>query len=62
MEKLKEFTESFKFIVAFCIATIFVQMFLGNKFAENFLMLIIISAIFMNSDKFIKLLNGVNGK
>jgi hypothetical protein len=59
---MKDFTEKFGFIVAFLAATIVSQMTLGNKFTNNFLVLIIISAILINSDKFIKLLNGVNAK
>lgn len=59
---MKDFTEKIGFIIAFLGATIISQMMFGNKFTNNFLVLLIISAILINSQKFIKLINGVNGK
>jgi hypothetical protein len=56
---MKDFTENFGFVVAFLAGTLVSQMFLGSKFTNRFLILVILSAILINAEKFTKLLDGV---
>ena len=49
---MKQFYNSFTFILAFLIATLTINMTFGKKFTEYFLLLVLLSMIFLNSDKF----------
>lgn len=52
--------QQFTFIVAFVIGTVFFQMFLGDKMTQQFLILVLISMILFNTEKFTNLLGRVN--
>ena len=55
---MKDFTQSFGFIVAFLIGTIFIQMFTNKKITDGFLMLVLVSMLVMFPEK-VKNLTGV---
>ena len=56
MDTLKSFYEDTTFIVSFLVMVIVIQMTLGKKFTDWFLILVLFSIIIINSDKFITFL------
>lgn len=56
---MKEFYNSFTFILTFMILVLIFQMVLGNKFVEVFLLLVLASMIVVNSDKFSQVFKGI---
>lgn len=56
---MQEFTRQLPFIVAFLIAILFVQMMMGEKVTNYLLVLVLAGMVVKNSDKVIKLMNGV---
>ena len=59
---MKEFTESYGFVVAFLIGTITIQLFTNEKITRGFLMLTLASMVVMNPDKFTKLTEVMKGE
>ncbi|ETE93528.1 hypothetical protein P4H14_16280 [Bacillus cereus] len=56
---MKEFTESMPFVIFFMSVTVLLQSFTNERVTNGFLLLVLMSMIVTNSDKFIKLLNEV---
>lgn len=56
---MQDFTRQLPFIVAFLIAILFVQMMMGEKVTNYLLVLVLAGMVVKNSDKVIKLMNGV---
>ncbi|HDR3439009.1 TPA: hypothetical protein ACR3Z0_005922 [Bacillus thuringiensis] len=56
---MKEFTESMPFVIFFMAVTVLLQSFTNERVTNGFLLLVLLSMIVTNSDKFIKLLNEV---
>ncbi|WP_194786487.1 MULTISPECIES: hypothetical protein [Bacillus cereus group] len=56
---MKEFTESMPFVIFFMSVTVLLQSFTNERVTNGFLLLVLMSMIVTNSDKFIKLLDGV---
>lgn len=56
---MKEFYESFSFIIAFMILLLFFNMTMGGKFVEIFLTLVLASMIVVNSDKIENVFSGI---
>ncbi|WP_179877719.1 hypothetical protein [Bacillus thuringiensis] len=56
---MKEFTESMPFVIFFMSVTVLLQSFTNERVTNGFLLLVLLSMIVTNSDKFIKLLNEV---
>lgn len=54
-----EFTKSMKFIVSFLFLILMVSMFTTKKFTYMFLVLILLSMVLLNSDKFAKVIGGL---
>lgn len=57
MNKIKEFYQSFGFIVMFLVMVIIISATMGQKFLSKFLMLVFTSQIIFNADTFIGLLS-----
>ena len=57
MDKIKEFYQSFGFVVLFMLMVIIISATMGQKFLSRFLMLVLTSQIIFNADTFIGLLN-----
>ncbi|MED2454754.1 hypothetical protein P4145_35700 [Bacillus thuringiensis] len=56
---MKEFTESMPFVIFFMSVTVLLQSFTNERVTNGFLLLVLMSMVVTNSDKFIKLLNEV---
>lgn len=56
---MKEFTESMPFVILFMSVTVLLQSFTNERVTNGFLLLVLMSMVVTNSDKFIKLLNEV---
>lgn len=56
---MKNFYNSFSFIIAFMILLLLFNMVLGGKFVEYFLMLVLASMVVVNSDKFNSVFSGI---
>lgn len=56
------FYKSFTFMIAFMILLVFMNMALGSKFTEKFLILVLASMIVFNVDKFEKIAQGLSNK
>lgn len=56
---MKNFYDSFTFIIAFMVLVLVFQMFLGNTFVEWFLLLVLLSMVVMNSEKFAYVFKGL---
>lgn len=56
---MKNFYNSFSFIVAFMILLLLFNMTLGSKFVEYFLMLVLASMVVVNADKFKYVFGGI---
>ncbi|EOQ01056.1 hypothetical protein [Bacillus cereus] len=56
---MKEFTESMPFVIFFMSVTVLLQSFTNERVTNGFLLLVLLSMVVTNSDKFIKLLNEV---
>ncbi|MEG7818659.1 hypothetical protein JC772_21990 (plasmid) [Bacillus cytotoxicus] len=56
---MKEFTESMPFVIFFMSVTVLLQSFTTERVTNGFLLLVLMSMVVTNSDKFIKLLNEV---
>ena len=54
MEKMKQYFQSFSFMVGFMITCIFMQMTLGGKFLNKFLWLVLFGMVITNHQEFIK--------
>lgn len=48
---MKNFYNSFSFILSFMILVLFFNLLFGSKFVEWFLLLVLLSMLVMNSDK-----------
>ena len=55
MNKLKEFYNSFAFIVTFMFLSVLISALFGEKFLNKFLLLILTSQLLLNSDKAVAL-------
>lgn len=56
---MKEFYESFSFIIAFMILLLFFNMTMGGKFVEVFLTLVLASMVVVNADKVETVFSGI---
>ena len=56
---MKEFYNSFTFILTFMILVLIFQMVFGNKFIEVFLLLVLASMVVVNADKFKNVFKGI---
>lgn len=56
---MKNFYNSFSFIIAFMILLLLFNMVFGGKFVEYFLMLVLASMIVVNADKFNSVFSGI---
>lgn len=56
---MKNFYNSFTFIISFMILVLVFQMVLGSKFVEWFLLLVLASMVVVNADKFSKIFEGL---
>lgn len=56
---MKEFYESFSFIIAFMILVLIFQMLMGDKFVEMFLLLVLASMVILNSEKVTHVFGGI---
>ena len=56
---MKNFYNSFSFIIAFMILLLLFNMVFGGKFVEYFLMLVLASMVVVNADKFNSVFNGI---
>lgn len=56
---MKEFYESFSFIIAFMILVILFEMLFGDKFVHAFLILVMASMAILNADKIEKIFGGI---
>ena len=59
MNKLKEFYNSFSFIIAFMFLSVLISALFGEKFLSKFLLLVLTSQLVLNSDKAVSLINKV---
>ena len=59
---MQNFYDSFTFIIYFMILVLFFNMFLGGKFTEWFLLLVLLSMIVVNSDKVKYIFKGLEEK
>lgn len=57
MDKLKEFYNSFGFIITFMFLSVLISALFGEKFLNKFLLLILTSQLLLNSDKAVSLIN-----
>lgn len=56
---MKEFTESMPFVIFFMSVTVLLQSFTNERVTNGFLLLVLMSMVVTNSEKFIKLMNEV---
>lgn len=56
---MKNFYDSFTFIVAFMILVLIFNMLFGDKFVEMFLMLVLASMVIMNAKKVEYIFGGI---
>jgi len=56
---MTEFTKQMKFIMAFLFFILLLSMFTNKKLTYSFLVLILISMVIINTDKFDKILGGL---
>lgn len=56
---MKNFYNSFSFIISFMILLLFFNMTLGGKFVEKFLLLVLASMAVLNADKIESIFNGI---
>lgn len=56
---MKNFYNSFSFIIAFMILLLLFNLLFGGKFVEYFLMLVLASMVVVNADKFNSVFNGI---
>ena len=56
---MKDFYNSFTFILTFMILVLIFQMVFGNKFIEVFLLLVLASMVVVNADKFKNVFKGI---
>lgn len=59
MTKLKEFYNSFAFIITFMFLSVLISAMFGEKFLNKFLLLVLTSQLLLNSDKATALINKV---
>lgn len=59
MNKLKEFYNSFAFIITFMFLSVLISAIFGEKFLNKFLLLVLTSQLLLNSDKAISLINKI---
>lgn len=56
---MEKFYNSFTFIIAFMILVLILQMTMGSKFIEYFLLLVLASMVVMNAEKFATIFKGI---
>lgn len=59
LDGLKRFTESVPFVLSFLMLVLLMNMFVGNKFTNQFLYLVLFSMVVLNADKVTNLLGGI---
>lgn len=59
---MKNFYDSFTFIISFMILVLFFNMLFGEKFTEWFLLLVLLSMVVVNSDKIKYIFKGLEEK
>ena len=60
MNKIKDFYNSFGFIITFMFLTVLISALFGQKFLNKFLLLVLASQLLLNSDEAIELINKFN--
>lgn len=58
---MARFFNNAKYIIAFCILCVIIQLSLGEKFLEKFLMLVLFSMVILNADPVINLIKDTLG-
>ena len=58
---MNDFYNSFTFIIVFMIAVLIMNMSFGKKFTEYFLLLVLLSMVMMNTDKFKNIVGKLGG-
>ena len=58
---MQSFYNSFSFLLAFLILVNILNMFLGEKFTEMFLLLVLAGMVILNADKFGTVFKGIGG-
>ena len=56
---MEQFTKSMKFIVTFLFSVLLLGMFTNRKVTYNFLVLVLLSMVLLNSEKFKNVLGGL---
>lgn len=56
---MKQFYNSFTFIITFMILILIFEMIFGSKFVETFLLLVLASMVVVNADKFSQIFKGI---
>ena len=56
---MQNFYQSFTFIISFMVLVIIFNMMLGSKFTEYFLLLVLLSMVVLNADKFSSIFKGI---
>lgn len=59
---MEHFYDKFSFILGFMIVTLMFNMIFGAAFTEYFLLLVLLSMIVLNADKFSSIFDGLGGK
>lgn len=59
MNKLRQFYNSFGFIIVFIFLSVIISAVFGEKFLSKFLLLVLTSQLLLNSDKAVALINGI---
>ena len=58
---MQSFYNSFSFLLAFLILVNILNMLLGDKFTEMFLLLVLTGMVILNADKFGTVFKGIGG-
>ena len=56
---MKQFMQTFKFIIAFLVLTIIINMVFGHKMGTRFLQIVLLSMVVLNSNKIAEWLENV---
>ncbi|MGE6604858.1 hypothetical protein ACQKEY_24580 [Lysinibacillus fusiformis] len=59
MDGLKGFTQSVPFILSFLVLVLLTNMFVGQKFTNQFLYLVLFSMVILNADKMKSFVGGI---
>jgi chromate transport protein ChrA len=60
LASMQDFTKSLKFIITFLVLVILMNMFTNQKITFNFLVLVLVSMLVLNSDKVKDMIGGLS--